>query len=105
MVCKTTGVCAEPELGDTEQLHPSIISPHGVVTSDRAACLEQLIDTASEGGAGQVVVDLSAAELLGAAALGIIVGRRHQLTLRRPTSRLARQLRLVGLDRVLQLHC
>lgn len=104
MTCRTMETCAGREPGETAGSGGAVVRPRGVVTLDRAEALDQLLETASSDGAGQIVVDLSNAELLGAAALGVIIGRRHQLTLCRPTDRLAAQLRLVGLDRTLQIQ-
>lgn len=103
MMCETIETCVE-EAGETLGLKTAVVSPRGVVTVDRAEAFDQLLETAAGNGARQIIVDLSAAELLGAAALGVIVGRRHQLTLRRPSNRLAKQLRIVGLDQSLRIH-
>lgn len=104
MICKTPATCAQTEPDGTAGPETAVVRPRGVMTLDRAEALDQLLETAAGNGARQVVLDLSAAELLGAAALGVIVGRRHQLTLCGPNHRLAEQLRLVGLDRSLDIH-
>ena len=94
-----------PAAGESpEQPGPPVVQARGVVTVDDAEALDRSLREASGAGADPIYVDLSATELLGAAAMGVIVGRRHQLTLLHPTIRLANQLRLVGLDRALQIR-
>ena len=96
MTFGATGICAACEAGQP------VVRPRGVITSDRAAALAQLLETAKANAeaAGRVIVDLSHVELLGGEAIGMLVAR-NDLELRNAGARLRRQLALVRLQRLL----
>ena len=108
MNCELLARCGTPQ-GAAEDCGadspaPCVVRPRGVLTGDRADGLEQLIETArhhAAAGNATAVLDLSRVELLGGAAIDVVLRNRKALEIRQPGPRVARQLALLKLDRLL----
>ena len=102
MICNCQAPDGAAEVCGTDAT--CVVRPRGVLTGDRADALEQLLETARDRAAdrgGVAVLDLSRVELLGGAALGVVLRNRNDLNVRAPGPRVARQLALLKLDRLL----